>query len=196
MNAILTRLSAELIRKYEAEGFWRRETIYALMSGHAQRAPNSFAVRDRFRRITYRQLLEAADALTADLAAHGVRAGQRIGVWLPSRIESVVALLACSKCGAICCPSLHRDHTVADVIELMQRTYATAFIWQSGYGADADKHDFIAPLKKVPTIRHVYRLEPLTENSASWPGLSRPSTRVLVCGAKNVDARVKPGHDE
>src|SRR5689334_7306275 len=124
MNTILTRLSSELIRTYEAEGFWRHETIYALMRGHAERAPNSFAVRDRFRRISYRHLLEAADALAADLAAHGVRAGDRIGVWLPSRIEGVVALLACSKSGAIACPSLHRDHTVGDVAELMQRTRA------------------------------------------------------------------------
>ena len=113
------------------------------------------------RRLTYRQLLAAADALAADLARHGVRAGQRVGVWLPSRIESVVALLACSKSGAICCPSLHRDHTVGEVVELMQRTRAVAFIWQNGYGADADKRDLIEALKEVPTLRHVYRLEPL-----------------------------------
>ena len=124
MNTILTRLSAELIQKYEAEGFWRGDTIYSLVRGHAERAPDSFAVRDRFRRLTYRQLLEAADALAADLAGAGVRPGQRVGVWLPSRIESVVALLACSQDGAICCPSLHRDHTVGEVVELMQRTRA------------------------------------------------------------------------
>ena len=119
MNTILTRLSAELIQKYEAEGFWRRDTIYALVRGHAERAPNTFAVRDRYRRISYRQLLQAVDALAADLASRGVHAGERIGIWLPSRIESVVALLACSKSGAIACPSLHRDHTVGDVVELM-----------------------------------------------------------------------------
>ena len=92
-------------------------------------------------------MLAAADALAADLARHGVRAGQRVGVWLPSRIESVVALLACSKSGAICCPSLHRDHTVGEVVELMQRTRAVAFIWQDGYGADADKRDPIEALE-------------------------------------------------
>ena len=105
MNTILTRLSAELIQQYESEGFWRGDTIYSLVRWNAGHKPNSFAVRDRFRRLTYRQLLEAADTLAADLAAHGVRPGQRVGVWLQSRIESVVALLACSKTGAICCPS-------------------------------------------------------------------------------------------
>src|SRR6185437_13875567 len=120
------------------EGFWQADTIYALVRGHAASAPDRFAVRDRLRRVTYRQLLDAADALAADLASRGVRSGERIGVWLPSRIESVVALLACSKSGAIACPSLHRDHTVGEVAELMQRTRCAAFICQNGYGADAD----------------------------------------------------------
>jgi Peptide arylation enzymes len=141
MNTILTRLSAELIEKYESEGFWQGDTIYALVRWHAQHTPQAFAVRDRYRRLTYAQLLAAADALAADLASYDVRPGQRVGVWLPSRIESVVALLACSKSGAICSPSLHRDHTTGEVVELMQRTRCVAFIWQNGYGADADKRD-------------------------------------------------------
>jgi acyl-CoA synthetase len=83
-----------------------------------------------------------------------------------------VALLACSKSGAICCPSLHRDHTVGEVAELMQRVRCIAFVWQDGYGADADRHDLIEALKAVPTLQHVYRLEPLTENDkAPFAGL-------------------------
>ncbi|MEA3028342.1 MAG: cyclohexanecarboxylate-CoA ligase [Alphaproteobacteria bacterium] len=163
MNTILTRLSAELIEKYESEGFWQGDTIYALVRWHAEHTPQAFAVRDRFRRQTYRELLAAADALAADLARYDVRPGQRVGVWLPSRIESVVALLACSKSGAICCPSLHRDHTIGEVAELMQRTRCVAFIWQNGYGADAGKRDLNEALEAVPILRHVYRLEPLKE---------------------------------
>jgi acyl-CoA synthetase len=181
MNTILTRLSAELIKKYESEGFWRGDTIYALVRWNAEHKPDSFAVRDRFRRLTYRQLLDAADALAADLAGCGVRAGQRVGVWLPSRIESVVALLACSKSGALCCPSLHRDHTVGEVAELMQRTRAVAFVWQEGYGADADKRDFLEALKAAEAVKHVYRLKPLSEaNSAVFPGLAAHAPAVPV----------------
>src|SRR3954465_4381803 len=164
MNTILTRLSAELIEKYEAEGFWQGDTIYALVRRHAEHTPQAFAVRDRYRRLTYAQLLAAADALAPDLPRYEVRSGQRVGVWLPSRIESVVALLACSKTGAICSPSLHRDHTTGEVVELMQRTRCVAFIWQNGYGADADKRDLIDALKVVSTVRHVYRLKPLSDS--------------------------------
>jgi acyl-CoA synthetase len=197
MNTILTRLSAELIRKYEAEGFWGNDTIYALAQGHAKRTPEAFAVRDRFRRMNYRDLVAAADALAADLVGHGIEPGQRVALWLPSRIEAVVALLACSRNGFVFCPSLHRDHTVGEVIELLQRTRARALIWQTGYGADADKRDFRAALKEVPTLQHVYNLQPLSENPASWPSLSRPSTPSLGDLAKQgVDARHKAGHDE
>jgi acyl-CoA synthetase (AMP-forming)/AMP-acid ligase II len=179
MNTILTRLSAEMIEKYEAEGHWKGDTIYALVRWHAQHTPAAFAVRDRYRRLTYRDLLAAADALAADLASHDIRAGQRIGVWLPSRIESVVALLACSKSGAICCPSLHRDHTVGEVIELMQRSRAVAFIWQTGYGADADKRDLIDALKAVPSVRQIYQLKPLSETDRIvFPGIAAAGASV------------------
>jgi acyl-CoA synthetase len=173
MNTILTRLSAQMIRQYEAQGFWRRDTIYALAHGHAQRAPEAYAVRDRFRRVNRRDLIAAADALAADLAVRGIEPGQRVALWLPSRIEAVVALLACSRNGYVFCPSLHRDHTTGEVVELMQRTRARALIWQNGYGADTDRRDFSVALKDVSTLRHVYRLNPLGESAAApFPNLA------------------------
>jgi hypothetical protein len=54
MNAIATRLSSELIKQYYAAGFWRGDTIYGLVRGHAERAPAGFALRDRYRRMDYR----------------------------------------------------------------------------------------------------------------------------------------------
>jgi len=173
MSSIETRLTPEMIARYEASGHWRHDTIYALVKAHAERAPDTFAVRDRFRRITYRQLADAADALAADFARLGIEPGQRVAVWLPSRIESVVALLACSRDGIVCCPSLHRDHTVGEVVELLQRTRAAALIVQDGYGADAAKRDLTEALKAVPTLRHVYRLKPhAADNTAPFPGIT------------------------
>ena len=48
----------------------------------------------------------------ASWRAAALRPGQRVAVWLPSRVETAIALLACSRNGYVCCPSLHRDHTV------------------------------------------------------------------------------------
>ncbi|MFL6805335.1 MAG: class I adenylate-forming enzyme family protein [Xanthobacteraceae bacterium] len=164
MATILTLLSSELIRQYYAEGFWRDETIYALVAAHARRAPDAYAVRDRYRRVSYGEFVAAADRLATDLARRGIKPGQRVAVWLPSRIECAVALTACSRNGYVCCPSLHRDHTVTDVLGLLTRIRAAALVAQSGYGADADRRDIFAELSGVASLRHIYRLEPLNED--------------------------------
>jgi acyl-CoA synthetase (AMP-forming)/AMP-acid ligase II len=172
MNAMLTLLNRELIAKYYAAGFWRDDTIYTLVRRHAERAPDSFAVRDRIRRVSYRELCQSADALAADLASRGLRAGERVAVWLPSRIEGVIALLACSRNGYVCCPSLHRDHTTGEVVEIVERTRAAAFIGQSGFGADADKRDIFSALAASASLRHIYRLAPLGGQERGGFGLA------------------------
>jgi acyl-CoA synthetase (AMP-forming)/AMP-acid ligase II len=140
-NTLLTLLSAERLTEHYRAGHWHDETIYMRALMHVQAHPERYAVRDAERRLTYRELIEAADRLAAQLRARGVRRGQRIAVWLPSRVETAVAVLACSRDGFVCCPSLHRDHTVGEVIKLLQRMRAAALITQAGYGADGDRHD-------------------------------------------------------
>jgi acyl-CoA synthetase len=169
-STLLTLLSAGAIKRYYAAGFWRDDTIYGLVRAHAERVPDKFAVRETARRTTYRALLAAADALAGDLARRGVTAGQRVAVWLPSRLECAVALLACSRSGYVCCPSLHRDHTVAEVVALLKRTRAAALIMQSGYGADADRRDVFADAASVGSLRHVYRVESLMGLHERPPG--------------------------
>jgi acyl-coenzyme A synthetase/AMP-(fatty) acid ligase len=89
-----------------------------------------------------------------------MRPGDRVAVWLSSRVETAIALLACSRNGYVCCPSLHRDHTVGEIVALVDQMRATALIAQHGYGADADRHDaftkladrdFLSPWWRVAT---------------------------------------------
>ncbi len=132
---LLTLLNAQSLAAYTASGYWGDETLYAVAARHARSTPNSFAVRDRHRRQTYAELVEAAARLAAGLAARGIRSGQRVAVWLPSRIETAIALLACSRNGYVCCPSLHRNHTAAEVIALVDRMRAAAVSAAPGFGA-------------------------------------------------------------
>jgi acyl-CoA synthetase (AMP-forming)/AMP-acid ligase II len=162
-NTLLTLLDTERLRGYRASGFWGEETIFQIMAAHAARAPQAFALRDRFRRITYGELLAASERLARDLEARGLRAGQRLAVWVPSRIETAVALLACSRNRYVCCPSLHRDHTVADVAGLLDRMRAAALIYEGGYGADGDKRDLATEAGALSGLQHVYRLARLGE---------------------------------
>src|SRR5713101_9312971 len=138
---LLTLLNAPTIAAYSAAGFWGDETIYHLASRHARTTPQACAVRDRHRWLSYAELAAAADRLAAHLAGHGVRPGHRVAVWLPSRDETAIALLACSRNGYVCCPSLHRDHTVGEIVALVDRMRAAAVIGQTGYGTDAGRQD-------------------------------------------------------
>lgn len=165
-NTILTSLSTGRIADHTASGHWRDQTIYMEAAAHAARTPDAFAVRDAVRRLTYRELIDAADCLAGDLAAKGVRPGQRLAVWLPSRVETAIAVLACSRNAYVCCPSLHRDHTVADVRSLLERMRAAALIAQVAYGADGERHDVFAMAADLPFIRAIYHAD------AVWCGPS------------------------
>jgi acyl-CoA synthetase len=156
---MLSLLDAERLAAFTRDGYWGHETIYALAARRAAEAPDAFAARDRFRRLTYRALVEAADRLAADLTARGVRRGERVAVWLPTSTETAIAFLACSREGFVCCTSLHRDHTVAEVAQLVERMRAAAVIATPGFGADADRHDIFAAMARFPFLRHAYRLE-------------------------------------
>jgi acyl-CoA synthetase (AMP-forming)/AMP-acid ligase II len=158
-NTLLTLFNTERREEYYRAGFWRDDTVYSLVRAHAERTPERIAVRTAQGGLSYRALLAQVDAFADDLARNGVTAGQRIAVWLPSRPETIVALLACSRNGHVCCPSLHRDHTIADVVGLLTRMRAVAFVAQSGYGADGAKNDLFAQIAAVDTLRHVYRLD-------------------------------------
>ena len=159
-GALLTLLNAPDLAAYTAAGYWGDETLYAVAARHAHATPDAFAVRDRHRRVTYRALVEAADRLAASLAGQGMRPGQRVAVWLPSRVETAIALLASSRNGYVCCPSLHRGHTVGEVVVLVDRMRAAALIAEPGYGADADRHDIFAALADRDFLRVAWRIGP------------------------------------
>jgi acyl-CoA synthetase len=164
-----------MIAAYTAAGVWGHETIYRLAARQARTAPDAFAVHDRHRRLTYAALVDAADSLAANLAGRGIRPGQRVAVWLPSRVETTIALLACSRNGYVCCPSLHRDHTVGEVVALVDRARAAVLIAQPGYGADADRHDLFAQLADRDFLRWVYRLEPAHAAAVPFRDVTGPA---------------------
>jgi len=181
--ALLTLLKPSTVAAYIAAGFWGDETIYHVAARHARAFPQAFAVRDRLRRLNYAELVAAANRLAAHLAGHGIRPGNRVAVWLPSRVETAIALLACSRNGYVCCPSLHRDHTVEDVVALTERMRVSALILQTGYGADADRHDVFTELTGRDFLRCAWRLGPAdAEPFGELPG---PALEVDASGDAN-----------
>jgi acyl-CoA synthetase (AMP-forming)/AMP-acid ligase II len=162
-STILSLLTPGAAAEFHRRGDWEDRTIYGVMRDQAVAQPNANAISDRGRTLTYAQLQAAADALAADLYARGVRAGQRVAYWLPDRVESAITVLACSRNGYVVCPSPHRNHTVAEVAGLLERMRAAAFIYQEGFGSDADKADIAAEIASMGSLKHVYRMGAVDE---------------------------------
>jgi len=181
MSTILTLHDPQTAREYYASGVWRPDTMYTLLAGHARTRPNAYALRDSKRRITWSQLLMWVDALAAELHTAGLKRGQRVSMWLPNRVEAAVVLLACSRNGYVCNPSLHQNYTVGDIVQLLERIQTAALFAQSGHGADADKADVFAAAKALPAMKRVYRLPPLgTEAGAGGDYTAFPAPGIPV----------------
>jgi len=129
---------------------------------------------------------------TDDLHEAGVRRGERVAVWVPSRVEAVVTLLACSRNGYVCIPSLHQNYTVAEVLQLLGAAHCSALIAQSGYGADATGNDAFAAAAALRCLRRVYGVEPrggaaaATGAARAFPS-PRPDRRGLSSPLRNPD---------
>ncbi|MCY3751396.1 MAG: class I adenylate-forming enzyme family protein [Gammaproteobacteria bacterium] len=168
-NPKITTHSAAQRREYRAEGFWQDKTLFQSVQDQADKTPDRFAVRDRYRRLTYRQLVSAAEQLAMDLSENGVEPGQQVAVWLPNRLETVVGLMACSRNRYTCCPSLHRNHTVAEIMQILDRFHVAALISEKGYGTGAARCDVDAELARLRHTPVHYALQPFRRENAGSP---------------------------
>ena len=148
MNRLLTLLNPQEAARHYASGAWRTDTLYSLLQKHAAERPRAYAMRDARKRLGWAELLAWVDAVAAALHGAGVRRGQRIAVWLPSRAESVVTLLACARNGYVCNPSLHQNYTVAEVVQLLERTRAAALVTQ--------REDIVGVAQALPHMKAVF----------------------------------------
>src|SRR5260370_14803757 len=155
-NTLLTLHDPAAARRYYDAGLWRADTLYAMLRDHAARRPDDFALRDGTRRLTWRALLALVDAVAADLDDAGVKRGERVAVWLPNRVEAVAVLLACSRQGYVCNPSLHRNYTAAEIGEVLRPTPPAALFAQPGYGADVRAVEIFGATAQMPCPRRVY----------------------------------------
>jgi acyl-CoA synthetase len=161
MSTLLTLLDVEQAAHFYKSGFWLGETMYGRLRHWARTARDRVALRDTNSRLTYGELLDCVDELAADLHASGVRQGQRVSIWLPSRVETAIVVLACSRMSYVANTSLHRDYTCQDIVNLLKRASSCAFFTQEAFGADAGKNDIFAMVKGLLDIKKVYRVNPL-----------------------------------
>lgn len=153
MRRLLTLLNPGEAQRYYAAGSWTRDTLYTCLVRHAAERPDAHALRDAALRLTWRQVHQWVDAVAEQFHAAGVRKGERVAVWIPSRAESVITLLACARNGYVCTPSLHQNYRVDEILTLLDRTKASALVVQPGHGSDANRHDVIAAAAGLDHMR-------------------------------------------
>jgi acyl-CoA synthetase len=187
VSTILTLHDPQTARRYYDAGVWREDTMYALLARHARERGSAWALRDSRHRLTWAQALAWVEALAADLHEAGLRRGQRVSLWLPNRVEAVIAFLACSRNGYVCNPSLHQNYTVAEVVQLMERIQTAALFAQPGYGADAARADVFDAARAIAGMNRVYGVESASGDVAAAragcipfpPAGSAPAARTL-----------------
>jgi acyl-CoA synthetase (AMP-forming)/AMP-acid ligase II len=157
-GAVTSPLSAGAVREYHASGVWRDETLYDIVAAHARGRPDAVAIRSSQRDWSWVELVAAVDAFAADLRGHGIEQGQCVFVGAPNRVETVVALLAASRDGFVCCPSPHRNHTIAEIADMCARASCAAYIHHPGHGADAEGDEIPDSIGGLESLRHIYRL--------------------------------------
>jgi acyl-CoA synthetase len=150
---MLTLHDPQKTREHYASGAWQHDTMYGLLAKHAAQRPSAVALRDNFTTLTWREVLQAVEALAATLHNTGLQAGDRVAIWLPSRVESVMILLACSRNGYVCCPSMHQSYTADEIITLLKRVDCKAFFTTPGYGSDAAKHPVFEKLGETKRLK-------------------------------------------
>jgi len=168
MNTLLTLHNPQAARDHYLNGVWQSDTLYSLLRDHAYARPNACALRDPFRRLTWREVYENVEVIAQAMYDSGLRQGDRVAIWLPNRVESVLIFLACSRNGYVCCPSLHQNYTVAEIVRLLDRVRCKVLFTQQGYGADGNRHSIFDAMRKVASMRSVYALAP--QGNGGAPG--------------------------
>ena len=96
-----TPFPADFAERYVREGIWRDETIPQVIAKAALNHPDSTAVSDSTRSLSYSQLVTEAGSLAALLSRHGIEPNDRIVIQLPNCVEFATLTLACLEIGAI-----------------------------------------------------------------------------------------------
>ncbi|SNR22950.1 (2,3-dihydroxybenzoyl)adenylate synthase [Actinomadura mexicana] len=106
-------------RRYVEEGYWRGRTLGDELLAVADARPDSVALVEIGRTLTYRELADRADAAAIRLAKLGLRPDDRVVLQLPNTIEFAVLTLACLRLGVIPVMALpgHRRHEIAYLAE-------------------------------------------------------------------------------
>lgn len=161
MRPFLTLHNPADAQRYYRQGLWRDETLYDLLSKHADQRSNDIALQDGRKSVSWSELRDWVDGVSCNLREFGLIGGDRVSIWMSNRIEAIVMFLACAREGLACNPSLHKTYTSAEIVELLSSLSTRAFLTEADWGADRKQVDLDSMLVKLPNLKMVYTPETL-----------------------------------
>lgn len=171
MRPFLTIHHPANAKAFYDRGLWQDDTFYSLLVRHAEERPNAIALQDGHHKLSWIELRQWVDGVAADLAQYGLVRGDRVSIWMSSRVQVIIMFLACAREGLACNPSLHKTYTCAEIGDLLSSLSVRAFLTEPGWGADRSSVDLDAILVRIPSLRAIYTPEafPTSAKNATPP---------------------------
>jgi non-ribosomal peptide synthetase component E (peptide arylation enzyme) len=186
-----TRLTDELIARYQKAGHWRSETFYAILARRAKTHPDRVAIVDRDRRVTYGELKTRIDRVAAGLDALGIEAGDVVTIQLPNWAEFAYVFFALERLGAVA-NQIGPDFRSREVDYILRFSESRAFVCPASFkGFDYVK--MIGELRPgLPDLRAVCALG-AAPDLATRGGLTTRGLVSLDALLEDADAVVPRG---
>jgi non-ribosomal peptide synthetase component E (peptide arylation enzyme) len=127
-----TRLTDELVARYQRSGHWSAETFYAILARRAAAHPDRVAIVDRGRRVTYGELKTRVDRAAAGLAGLGIAAGDVVTIQLPNWAEFAYVFFALERLGAVA-NQIGPDFRSREVDYILRFSESRAFVCPASF---------------------------------------------------------------
>jgi len=127
-----TRLTDDLIARYQQSGHWGSETFYAILSARAAAHPDRIAIVDRGRRVTYVELKTRVDRVAAGFAALGIGSGDVVTIQLPNWAEFAYVFFALERLGAVA-NQIGPDFRSREVDYILRFSESRAFVCPASF---------------------------------------------------------------
>ena len=137
-----------------------RETIGENLRWTAERFPDSEALvvpHQRYR-ATYRELWQQVDVAARAFIAHGVKKGDRVGIWAANRYEWVITQFATARIGAILV-TINPAYKAAEAEYALRKAGVSVLVMARGF-RDASYVELLAEIHgRCPALRDTIVLE-------------------------------------
>jgi non-ribosomal peptide synthetase component E (peptide arylation enzyme) len=127
-----TRLTDDLLVRYQKSGHWGSETFYSVLAARASSHPDRVAIVDRGRRVTYGELKTRVDRVAAGFKALGIGSGDVVTIQLPNWAEFAYVFVALERLGAVA-NQIGPDFRSREVDYILRFSESRAFVCPASF---------------------------------------------------------------